>query len=216
MAKRTISRRRFLQGTGTAVAVATAAPALTAQRTPSQSAAAAAPRTSINVTVNGTAHRLDVEDRWTLTEALRDHLNLTGTKIGCDRGECGACTVLLDANRYSRSQLAVWADGKSVQTVEGLVANTRLNPPQQAFVEHDAPCGFCTSGQPMSARRCSRQRTRLRTKSCGDDRQHRCSGYNHYVDAVVAAGQYFQAGPSSRDGRRPSPTAHRRVRRFLR
>jgi putative selenate reductase molybdopterin-binding subunit len=193
MAKRTISRRRFLRGTGTAIAAATAAPALTAQRTSAQPAGASEPRTSIKVTVNGTARRLDVEDRWTLAEALRDHLNLTGTKIGCDRGECGACTVLLDGKPvYSCSQLAVWADGKSVQTVEGLVANTRLNPLQQAFVNHDAPqCGFCTSGQLMSATAL----LAVNPHPSADDVRAamtgnicRCSGYNHYVSAVVGAG----------------------------
>jgi len=79
-------------------------------------------RTTIAFNVNGTARRLQVEDRWTLVEALRDHLGLTGTKIGCDRGECGACTVILEGKPvYACSQFAVWADGKTVQTVEGLL-----------------------------------------------------------------------------------------------
>src|ERR671935_2641754 len=79
------------------------------------------PRTAISLTVNGVRHHVDVEDRWTLVELLRDHLDLTGTKLGCDRGECGACTVLLDGKPvYSCSNLAVWVDGRSVQTVEGL------------------------------------------------------------------------------------------------
>ncbi len=108
----------------------------------------------MRVIVNGTAQRLLVEDRWTLAEALRDHLGLTGTKIGCDRGECGACTVLLDGRPvYSCSQLAVWADGKSVQTVEGLASGDRLHPLQQSYIVHDGPqCGFCTSGQLMTAK----------------------------------------------------------------
>jgi xanthine dehydrogenase YagT iron-sulfur-binding subunit len=95
-----------------------------------------------------------VEVRWTLVELLRDHLGLTGTKIGCDRGECGACTVLMDGHPvYSCSQLAAWMDGRSIQTIEGLAQNGRLHPLQDAFIEYDGPqCGFCTSGQLMTAK----------------------------------------------------------------
>src|SRR5204863_395226 len=136
MGKRKISRRQFLEGTGTVLTVAAAAPALRAQRP----AANPVPRTAIALTLNGTARRLDVDDRWTLVEALRDHLESTGTKIGCDRGECGACTVLLDGKPvYSCSYLAVWADGRTVQTVEGLAQGNQLHPLQQSFVAHDAP-----------------------------------------------------------------------------
>ncbi|MCU1385466.1 MAG: hypothetical protein JWL71_4163 [Acidobacteria bacterium] len=182
---RRVSRRRFLEGTGTALTVAAVAPSLRAQ--PASPPAAA--RTAITLTVNGTRHALQVEDRWTLVEALRDHVGLTGTKIGCDRGECGACTVLIDgAPVYSCSQLAVWADGRSVQTVEGL-----LNDPlQQAFVAHDAPqCGFCTSGQLMSAKALTNATphpTAEQARAAMTGNICRCSGYNHYVDAVVAAG----------------------------
>ena len=142
---------------------------------PPVGARTAAARTAITLTVNGTPRTLEVEDRWTLAEALRDHLGLTGTKIGCDRGECGACTVLMDGKPvYSCSQLAVWADGRSVQTVEGL-RMTALDPLQQAFVEHDAPqCGFCTSGQLMSAKALLEREpaSDRRTGARGDDRQH--------------------------------------------
>src|SRR5438046_7994636 len=157
-AKKKISRRKFLKGTGVALAVATTAPKIEAQTPAAAAATEAVPRTTIRVTVNGTERRIDVEDRWTLVELLRDHLGLTGTKIGCDRGECGACTVLLDGKPvYSCSNLAVWADGRSVETVEGLVRNGRLDPLQQAFIDHDAPqCGFCTSGQLMAAKDCGR------------------------------------------------------------
>src|SRR5713226_8415718 len=154
--KAEVSRRQFLEGAAAVVAVASAAPAIAAQR-PSGSVAGTAganvPRTTIEVTVNGTRRRIEVEDRWTLAELLRDHLGLTGTKIGCDRGECGACTVLLDGKPvYSCSNLAVWADGREVHTVEGLAHGDQLDPLQRAFVEHDGPqCGFCTSGQLMSA-----------------------------------------------------------------
>src|SRR5260370_14128163 len=114
--KKKISRRKFLEGTGAALAVATAAPKIEAQTPQAIIATETVPRTAIRVTVNGTERRIEVEDRWTLVELLRDHLGLTGTKIGCDRGECGACTVLLAGRpRYSCSNLAVWMAGRSIQ-----------------------------------------------------------------------------------------------------
>src|SRR5712691_670374 len=195
MGKRRISRRQFLEGTSTVLTVAAAAPALRAQR------AAANPvlRTAVTLTVNGTARRLEVDDRWTLVEALRDHLGLTGTKIGCDRGECGACTVLLDGKPvYSCSQLAVWADGKSVQTVEGLIRNGQLAPLQRSFVEHDAPqCGFCTPGQLMSAAAlvaANPHPTADQARAAMTGNLCRCSGYNHYVAAVAGVGPAPRAG----------------------
>ncbi len=134
-----------------------------------------------------------MEDRWTLVELLRDHLELTGTKIGCDRGECGACTVLVDGTPlYSCSQLAVWMNGRSIQTVEGLAKNGKLDPLQEAFIEHDAPqCGYCTSGQLMIAKALLMKNARptrdeVRTAMTGN--LCRCSNYNHYVEAVMAAG----------------------------
>jgi xanthine dehydrogenase YagT iron-sulfur-binding subunit len=184
-----ISRRKFVEGTGAGI-VATAVP-LTAQQVSSQPPGSAA-RTTIQVTVNGVVRKLEVEDRWTLVEVLRDHLDLTGSKIGCDRGECGACTVLLDGKPvYSCSQLAVWADGRSVETVEGLAQNGRLDPLQEAFIEHDGPqCGFCTSGQLMSARALLNRNQNptadeVRAGMAGNI--CRCSNYNRYVESVLAA-----------------------------
>ena len=181
-----ISRRRFFEGTGAGI-VATAVP-LKGQRP----ARAAVPRTNIQITVNGAKHKLEVEDRWTLVETLRDHLGLTGPKIGCDRGECGACTVLLDGKPvYSCSQLAIWADGRSVQTVEGLAQNGQLDPLQEAFIEHDGPqCGFCTSGQLMSAKALLNRNphpTADEVRAAMTGNICRCSNYNRYVESVLAA-----------------------------
>ena len=204
--KKKISRRKFLKGTGAALAVATAAPKIEAQTPAAGVAADAVPRSMIRVTVNGTERRIEIEDRWTLVELLRDHLGLTGTKIGCDRGECGACTVLLDGKPvYSCSNLAVWADGRSVETVEGLAQNGRLDPLQQAFIDHDAPqCGFCTSGQLMSAkgllaRNPQPSADEVRAGMTGN--LCRCAGYNHYVEAVLAAATR-SASPTGRGGSR--------------
>ena len=181
-----ISRREFVETTGAGLVVASAVPLA------AQEAAPAAPRTSVKLVVNGTEHRVEVEDRWTLVEVLRDHLGLTGTKIGCDRGECGACTVLLDGKPvYSCSQLAVWADGKTIQTVEGLAQNGRLHPLQEAFIEHDGPqCGYCTSGQLMSAKALLDRNPHPTTdevRAAMTGNICRCSNYNRYVESVLAA-----------------------------
>jgi len=194
--KRKISRRRFIKGTGTALAVVAAVPGAKAQ-TPARPSPAApstpsAPRTAVRLTVNSRTQSIEIEDRWTLAEVLRDHLNLTGTKIGCDRGECGACTVLVDGRPvYSCSQLAVWMDGRSIQTVEGLASGNQLDPLQRAFIEHDAPqCGYCTSGQLMAARallNTNPNPTPEAVRAAMTGNICRCSNYNHYVEAVLAA-----------------------------
>jgi xanthine dehydrogenase YagT iron-sulfur-binding subunit len=156
--KKPISRRQFMEGTGAALVAAAAVPSLQAQspvaKTTRAADAASPDRVTVHLTVNGAPHNLEVDDRWTLAEVLRDHLGLTGTKLGCDRGECGACTVHIDGKpMYSCSQLAAWMDGHAITTVEGLIQNGKLDPLQQSFMDHDAPqCGFCTSGQLMSAK----------------------------------------------------------------
>ena len=190
-----LSRREFIGGTGAAI-VAVNATSVKAQESERDAEEARAleevPRTQISLTVNGTQHRAEVEDRWTLTELLRDHLGLTGTRIGCNRGECGSCTVLLDGEPvYSCSTLAVWADGRDVQTVEGLEKNGRVTDLQQAFIDHNAPqCGFCTSGQIMSAtalleRNANPTAQEIREALAGN--LCRCSNYNAIVEAVQAA-----------------------------
>jgi xanthine dehydrogenase YagT iron-sulfur-binding subunit len=109
---------------------------------------------SIALTVNGAPHRVELEDpRVTLLDLLRERLHLTGTKKGCDRGQCGACTVLLDGRRTNAClALAAAHDGADVLTIEGLASGGELHPVQAAFIAHDAlQCGFCTPGQIMSA-----------------------------------------------------------------
>ena len=190
-----ISRRSFIQATGVGVAGTTALPPLQlfpSQSRPDESAPERAPLTSVELKVNGKSHRLQIEDRWTLVEVLRDHLGLMGTKVGCDRGECGACTILMNGKPiYSCSYLAVWAEGAEITTVEGLAVGEQLDPLQQAFIEHDGPqCGFCTSGQLMAARSLLQRhpnpnREQVRQAMAGV--LCRCSNYNRYVESVLAA-----------------------------
>jgi xanthine dehydrogenase YagT iron-sulfur-binding subunit len=108
---------------------------------------------AITLVVNGVAHKLDVAPWTTLVDALREHLDLTGTKKGCDHGQCGACTVLVDGRRINAClALAVMQDGAAVTTIEGLASGSTLHALQQAFIEHDAfQCGYCTPGQICSA-----------------------------------------------------------------
>ena len=188
-----ISRREFLVTTAAGVSVTTTIPMLGSSAAPIEAAPLPIPGTRIRVTVNGRESEALVEDRWTLAEWLRDQLEMTGTKVGCDRGECGSCTVLLDGRPvYSCSYLAVWADGRSVETVEGLATGATLHPLQRAFIEHDAPqCGFCTSGQLMSAKALlavNPAPTAADVRAALTGNLCRCSNYNHYVEAVVAAG----------------------------
>jgi xanthine dehydrogenase YagT iron-sulfur-binding subunit len=108
---------------------------------------------SLSITVNGQAHQLEVDTRVTLLDFLREHLHLTGTKKGCDHGQCGACTVLVNGRRINSClSLAVMNDGSKVVTIEGLGSGDNLHPMQAAFVEHDGlQCGYCTPGQICSA-----------------------------------------------------------------
>ena len=190
------SRRDFLEGAGATAVVTTAVPVLGISAANAQQAdnAASAPTTSIRLTVNGVSHSVDVEDRWTLVELLRDQLDLTGTKIGCDRSECGACTVLMNGKPvYSCSQLAVWADGAEITTVEGLAQNGQLSTLQQAFVDNNGPqCGFCTPGQLMTATALlnnSQTPNSDEVRSALVGNLCRCSNYNAIVEAVVSAGE---------------------------
>jgi xanthine dehydrogenase YagT iron-sulfur-binding subunit len=145
-----VSRRGFLKGLG----ATTAATGLLSAIQPIAEAAGKDPNvvgpgeSSLTLNVNGQARKLSVEPRVTLLDALRNRLDLTGPKKVCDRGTCGACTVLVDGNAvYACSMLAVEAEGKQITTVEGIGTPERMNEVQKAFVKHDAQqCGFCTPG----------------------------------------------------------------------
>jgi xanthine dehydrogenase YagT iron-sulfur-binding subunit len=145
-----ISRRGFLSSVS--VGAVAAVSLKSAPVAPAQEIEAVGKTVTINLLVNGSTRKVMVEPRWTLVYVLRDVLGLTGSKIGCERGECGACTVLIDGKpRYSCLTLAVEAEGHSITTVEGLLEGDKLGPVQQAFAEEDAfQCGFCTPGQIMA------------------------------------------------------------------
>jgi xanthine dehydrogenase YagT iron-sulfur-binding subunit len=152
-----------------------------------------ADRLDVHVRVNGVDHALPrIDARVSLLDLLREHLDLTAAKKGCNRGECGACTVLLDGRRVNACMvLAAAADGREVTTVEGLAANGELHAVQKAFIDHDAfQCGFCTPGQVISAVACIREghateEHEIREWMSGNI--CRCSSYPQIVEAVKAA-----------------------------
>ncbi len=148
-----VSRRVFIAtlGTGAVAAAATAAAVSAAGKTPA-APADAAEMVRVTLTINGRRQRLLVEPRWSLLFVIREQLGLTGTKVGCERGECGSCTVLIDGKpRYACMTLAVEAEGAQITTLEGLMKGEELGDVQQAFAEEDAfQCGYCTPGQVMA------------------------------------------------------------------
>ncbi|RRS04712.1 aldehyde dehydrogenase iron-sulfur subunit [Aquabacterium soli] len=149
-----ISRRDLLIAGAASVAATTAsADAHAAATPPSAAADTVVPMMQVSLRVNGQARELKLDTRTTLLDALREHLHLTGTKKGCDHGQCGACTVIVDGRRMNSClSLAVMHEGASVTTVEGLGTPERLHPMQAAFVKHDGyQCGYCTPGQICSA-----------------------------------------------------------------
>ena len=146
----------------------------------------------VNLTVNGTRHALTLDPRTTLLDVLREHLDLTGTKKGCDHGQCGACTVLVDGRRINSClTLAVMKDGANVTTIEGLATDGALHALQQAFIDHDAfQCGYCTPGQICSAAGLIAEG---KAKSADEIRELmsgnicRCGAYTNIVAAIQQA-----------------------------
>jgi len=149
-------------------------------------------KTPVRLTVNGNRMELTVAPWTTLLDALRDHLNLTGTKKGCDHGQCGACTVLVDGRRINSClTLAVMKEGAEIVTIEGLAPDGALHPLQQAFIDHDAfQCGYCTSGQICSAAGLiaeGKARTPNEIRELMSGNICRCGAYPNIVAAILQA-----------------------------
>lgn len=193
--KKGVSRRKFLTSFGlTSLGVAAAGGGLIGELGSSpanaQAASVGPDPVEIALRINGETKKLKVEPRTTLVEALRDHLGMTGTKIGCDRGACGACTVIVDGrNINSCLTLALDVVGKDIRTVEGLESSGKLHAIQQAFIEHDAlQCGFCTSGMLMSCKHLldSNKKPSLeQIKKAVSGNLCRCGTYNKVFEAVT-------------------------------
>jgi len=146
----------------------------------------------IQVTVNGTPHTSDVEPRLLLVHYLRDVLNLTGTHVGCDTSQCGACTILVDgASAKSCTMFAVQADGAQIMTIEGLAKDGKLHPIQEGFWEmHGLQCGYCTPGMVMAAVSLIQEQPGLTERGVREGLEGnlcRCTGYHNIVKAVLAA-----------------------------
>jgi xanthine dehydrogenase YagT iron-sulfur-binding subunit len=196
-----VSRRGFITSVGSG-AIGVAAAGALVQGAPPQAQAEAVKAgdvSAVTLTVNGRTQKLLVEARWSLLYVLRDRLGLTGTKVGCERGECGACTVLIDGKaRYACMTLAVEADGHEIITVEGLMTGEELGPTQQAFAEEDAfQCGYCTPGQVMAAESLLRANPspdldQIRQGMAGNI--CRCGTYAHIFKAVAKAADLKRQG----------------------
>src|ERR1700757_831500 len=147
-----VTRRTVIE-TGTTALLLTALPRAAFAAGTVEDEATLPPATSVELRINGHLHSLTLDSRTTLLDAMREHLALTGSKKGCDHGQCGACTVLIEGRRINSClTLAVMHDGQSITTIEGLAEGDNLHPLQAAFVEHDGfQCGYCTSGQICSA-----------------------------------------------------------------
>ena len=185
------ARRKFLKQSSALTALAFASPVLikAAENNLDEKAAEYFEKQSLQIEVNGIQHDLSVEPRVTLLDLLREQLNLTGSKKGCDYGQCGACTVHVNGRRVlSCISLAIMQNGKKITTIEGVANGDTLHPMQQAFIKHDGfQCGYCTPGQIMSAIACVREG---HANSEDDIREYmsgnicRCGAYPNIVDAI--------------------------------
>jgi xanthine dehydrogenase YagT iron-sulfur-binding subunit len=187
-----MSRRGFLSSVSAGAVVAVSQKEIPEAQ--AQEIEAAGETATINLRINGSSRKVMVEPRWSLLYVLREVLGLTGTKIGCDRGECGACTVLIDGRpRYACMTLAVEAQGREITTLEGLMDGEKLGPVQQAFVEEDAfQCGFCTPGQIMAVEGLLRRNpnpTMEQIRHGLSGNLCRCAAYRHIFNAAAKAAE---------------------------
>ncbi len=183
-----VSRRAFLKTVGaSSLAAGVIAPGEAEAQAPGQVGPG---EVAVQLTIDGKAHRLQVEPRVTLLDAMRTRLNVTAQKRVCDRGSCGACTVLVDGRTaYACSVLAIEMQGKAIRTVESLAQGTVLHPVQQAFCDHDGlMCGFCTPGFVMSAvalLEANPSPTAAQAKAALDGNICRCGTYPRVIEAVL-------------------------------
>jgi xanthine dehydrogenase YagT iron-sulfur-binding subunit len=192
-----ITRRRFIMSVGAASMAAAASGrvyAASEKRGPEVMQSTGNPETKIKLRINGRDRHLLVEPRWTLLHVLREELGLTGTKIGCGRGECGACTVLADGTPvYSCMTLAVEAEGTEITTLEGLMDGEKLGAVQEAFLEKDAyQCGYCTPGQIMAVEGLLRNNsdpTLRDVQVCVSGNLCRCGAYVNIFRAARSAAE---------------------------
>ncbi len=183
-------RRDFLKKSTTLAALALAAPALAKAAEHEESITDLFEKIPLQLHVNGVAHQLSVEPRVTLLDLLREQLQLTGTKKGCDHGQCGACTVHVNGKAVNSClSLAVMNHGKKITTIEGIANGDKLHPMQEAFIKHDGfQCGYCTPGQIMSAIACIKEGhadTAAEIRECMSGNICRCGAYPNIVDAIM-------------------------------
>jgi xanthine dehydrogenase YagT iron-sulfur-binding subunit len=197
-----MTRRRFFTSVGSGAVAAAAASTLRstpAASTPAAAVAASGEAAKLTLDINGRRHRLLVEPRWSLLFVLREQLGLTGTKVGCERGECGACTVLVNgAPRYACMTLALEASDADITTLEGLMTGEELGPVQRGFLEEDAfQCGYCTPGQIMAVEGLLRTNPAPALEEIGtavSGNLCRCGAYRHIVNAARRAAQLKRGG----------------------
>ena len=196
-----VSRRTVLKTGAAATAAGSIGLHISAARTATPPAMNGA--SPVVLRINGERYQLDLDPRTSLLDALREHLDLTGTKKGCDHGQCGACTVLIDGRRVLAClTLAVQADARPVTTIEGLRGpDGGLHPMQQAFIDHDAlQCGYCTPGQILSAVACLSEG---HAGSVDEIREHmsgnlcRCAAYDGITAAIAAVAGLPAPGPEA-------------------